>query len=1766
MSFDNASTNSVPSWENVSEYIANEKEIRKADFDKKNKYVQKDKKKIKSSRKMKPQYGIEIPCFNRSSLHTIAKMGGIDLTDEIIKEVEGLSALFIVLSGAQDFATMSAGLFLYIRQKVPTSMYGAISEYVSKILNDGFLPHSGNDGMAFEPSTWIDFIKSIKENWNLCKGNRLFGQFSRIFGLLVTFGLCNLEDVTFDIKGYKLIEPDLRVVHGNAQDIISACCDTVVFWVESCYAAWKTGSLAPFLLGSTDAADLDQEYHELVRFWDLARNGNLLGFHGVTDAEFVSRLEKMATKLRKLVGTLKGLDKSVVERKFSNILSIINDHTLSKMAAGYRRAPFAIEFFGPSSQGKTFCAEQITAALFASAGIDNSRGKKFMFDSSKKHWDGARSDINHFIINDHGNVKSDFVEVSPCDAIQKICDNAPCVAPMADLARKEKTWLEPELVTVTTNVKDLDARLYSNCPYSIQRRMHVVIDVVAKPEFQKQVDGVVRGLDTNKVLEKYTIDGVYVSPPFDDVWDLSVSVPMPPPCLKASAAYKHVEWNGITLHKVSMEVVVNYCIEMFQKHRKEQFDLVSLQDARSREIILCGCDGCVQIKGYCMKHDGVCKSAYSFDPRIDLSRPNTPEHFDNDDDIRHLEELDRYAAHAHVESSRWFMNTHDAISGATKMITDKLTGDVVSTRDVVDKAVAFGMLTAARVFCARFDWLCFVPSQWLESDVMKYCLMLCDAQRLKDLYFRETIKNVLLFAICLVIVIYMGFSCFYIYVILGLNLSYVLVRQSCMTQVVRDRYVAELATRNTLDPMVQNLRDVHLEKVLKASAFIGVIYAIVKIVKQWRLLQPQGSLEPKTQEEIDTRDKEANVWSRVVARPLPISLKSSRSCTEHIKQLVSKNLVYGTVELDDKSLMVNGLFVRSNVVLVPNHYFDEKDDLRVLFRKENPDACGGKFLTRLSKESSVLIPNTDMRVCYSPNGGSFKDLKEYFPLNHFDAHNFIMLHRKKDGELIEFEGSALPGFVETITKFYGGRYGALSQNTFAGLCGAVLISRGACGAITGFHLGGHAGTTKGCYGSFTQSQIDEAISQLVSKPSVVLSGSAEKFDAQVLGVKVLSDDPLHKKNPLNFLPGDSQITYFGSCPGRTKSETRVKVTMISEIVTDLCGVPNKWGPPKMNPEWFGWQTCLSNLSLPAEPFPQKLINWAACDYAHPILELFNKKMWNDIRPLNVDENVNGIPGKKFMDAIKISTSIGFPLSGTKREYMEDLDVVDENGHYHRRLNDDIMADITRCEETYRRGERAFPIAKACKKDEVLAKAKCRIFYGNSISLTFLVRKYFLPIVRVMMMNPLVCECAVGINSHGPEWNDMIKHVRSKNSCQYLAGDYSKFDQKLPSQVLFAGLRILIDCARKCAGYDDEALRIMQAMTGDLVFSLIAFDGNLIGLTEGGHISGNPLTAVLNSMCNSINMRCCFHVVYPEEQDFRRVCALMTYGDDNVGTVDPAYEDFNIVSCSRVLAAFGQEYTMPDKESELQPYIGEDKFEFLKRKSVFHSKLGCEIGALSEDSCFKMLHCYVRDKNTPLSEVEACAMNIDTALSEWFNHGEEIYEMRRSQMQRVAKVAKLDTVCQTLNLSYENRCDIWLEKYEPHSGEEAMELDPLYHKAISEIEMKAIAVDKSILCPSIGEVDLLFHTTVLGVNHYLFVEVKGSHIRSARWKGRQQLKRVCRGLSMVNPKLSIVGVLLSPVGYEVVIIVGDFGHWENILLPFDIWSDSSDGLDESWLQD
>lgn len=1524
-----------------------------------------------------PHFGLESISTASFALDALAKYANVDVPDKILREVEGVILLIVNLTQQSTGLGVVTSVLTWAQGRTSQSLFKTIKSFVEETLVS---PQSDST------PEWLDCLRDMRQNWQLCKGNRAFKQISKLLGCLVMLGLCDVSKLTFSVGQFKLFAPDLCEKHTSAFDVADAIFETVMFFTEGAYMCFQTGSLKPLLINDRTAMELDTEYARVTAWYELVRNGNLKKFADMSDHEFERRLNSLSASLINLSHSLKGIDKKLVLDKVQKVLIMQNDFISLKIACGVRHSPWAIEFFGESSQGKTTISDQLLDAVLTSQNMPVDKQYRCAYNPGDKFMSNWTSDKLVLVFDDVANDKAQFVERPPTRAIVDVCNNQMFYAPKAELESKGKCFVEPWIVVATTNKKDLDAGIYSNCPYSIQRRL-VSITVRAKTEFQRIVDGIPCGIDSSKVRDFYTDDdGVFNPPMFDDIWTVTIERAVKPQELRTIANYEPIEWKGKKMINISMAECIQWAIEDFDEHRKNQEALLDGMRKRTNIMQKCGVDGCKHLKGNCPYH------------------------------------LETHFGKETVTSIKKIW--HSMPRGGVDRLYDR--ADYDASKVIYEKGMQF---------ISSWDWIKCVPVSAFDHEYSTTVFRWLYKDTLVDNYRWESKRLIITFVMTSIL------SLLFLPFILGSIVSFISLFQYFRVQKtllkrVEDELFDELKTKNMeISPILRKYRDEYARYICTISIGIAALYGLARAYRAFRSNEQkvQGSLEPTTVRDIEERDAETNVWTSIVQKELPISTISKRMSANQLDNVIQKALVYGSIHMETGNGMVNGLMLSSNVILIPDHYFNEfGEQLNCTFRKKNPDSSGGKFVARLHVNCSYLIPNSDLRVCYIPTGGSFKNLVNFFPTEEMPSVPFRMHWRKKDGSLVLAKGITSPGVVQTWKSFKGGSYKNLTINTFDGLCGATLISETNGSTILGVHLGGTAGTPVGVYGSITQQELFTAFEELRKIEGVVLSGEAGKFETTVLGVQLTNNIPLHTKSALNYLPEDSQIEYYGSCPGRAVNKSDVKVTPISKHIVDVCGVPNIYRGPKFNPDWYGWQTCLANLAVPAHPYPHDLLAIAVKDYKEPLLEVFRSVLWKDARPLTDHENLCGIPGKKFMDAIKLDTSIGPPLSGPKRKFVIEKEPTKDKPN-NRELESVIMDEITRIEDCYRRGERGYPIAKACKKDEILAKDKCRIFYSNAISLTYLIRKYYLPILRVLQMNPLMSECAVGINSHGPEWQQFHEHALKFGKDRLFGGDYGKYDQKLPSQLIFAALRILIDFAREC-DYSPEDIKIMEAMTGDIVFAYIAFNGDLIGLTEGTHISGNSLTVIINGICGSLNLRCYFYSEYPpvvfnNRLVFRDCVAAMTYGDDNIGSVRKDIHNFTIKGCSKFLAQYGQVYTMPDKESELLDFLPYEEFEFLKRSSVWHPKLGRHLGSLLDKSIYKSLHCFMRGKNCPLTEEHACAQNIDGALREWFNHGEEKYEEQRLLMREVATRAGISHMCTGLELNYNDRVADWVANYD-----------------------------------------------------------------------------------------------------------------------------------------
>nr|APG77933.1 hypothetical protein 1 [Beihai picorna-like virus 22] len=1545
---------------------------------------------------------------------------------------------------------------LWIKGHFSQSICKMVAGYLKELLDN---EPSTQAGCLEATPDWLRAVRDARMNWHMCRNNKAFGQVSKLLGLLVTMGMCEASKLTFKLNEFTVYAPKIQDKHASAFDLLDATFETVLFFVEGFYLCFTTGSIKPLLVSDHSALQLDEEYARIMSWWDLVKVGNLQRVQSVSDQEFERRLNDLSLNLKNLTNTLTGFDKKLITDKYERILKMQNDFVTMKIASGVRHAPFALEVFGESSLGKTTFLDQLLDALCVSAGLPVGKQYRAAYNAGDKYMSNWTTDKTTLIFDDIANEKSNFVERPPTRAVLDVINNQMYYANKAELEAKGKCFVEPWLVAASTNKKDMDAYLYSNCPYSIQRRF-VVINIFVKEEFKRYVDGIDCGIDSNKVRKYYTIDGEYKPPPFDDVWELTIETAVKPPTLTQTAHYKVVEWNGIKMERINMATMIQWACFHFKEHRANQAAILEGMRSRERGIEKCAVTDCPNIKGFCSEHDVQtrCPHCYCicFDDICTHCRDSSSDEL--------------------WEQAGCQLGTKATVAlGVLKAMAFKKVPNLEIWKDRVEDKAAEALFSTGRKFIDQFEWVNLIPAPIFNSmydaaddswqrDVYRFLyqdvLEQSFDQRIGTM--RILVWGLIIYSfVFLVIQGYWQFS-----YIPGLLLWWIYLNYVKGLRDAVERELLEHLRHNTLN--ISQVVKAARTDVVKYLCFGGVgVAALYALACWWResnadKKETQGSLSPVTEAEVIARDKEKNVWTQVCTRPLPMTKVSKTAMPSVLQGVIEKNLFCCQMDIDGPSPgQMNCLFTRSNVVLVPSHYFDMYGDtLNCSMYSTDPYKSGGKFAARLERRASYHIPGTDIMMCYCPNGGSFRDLTKHFPIGLADNVNFHMTYRHSDGRLLKAQGNAIGAKVAVSdndkTYAYDGYkyYDTINISTFKGLCGAVLHSETQGSVIIGIHLAGVTGEPKGFAGAITQSQLEKGYVELRKKEGVLLTGTAEKFEIQVLGKSVVDPDAKpHIKSPLNYMPHESQVQYFGSCPGMTTSKSEVKVTPISEHITDVCNVPNIYGPPKMKPEWFGWQKCLENLAIPAKPYEYSLLEQAVHDYKWDLLAVFRRKLWSKARPLSDLENMSGIPGCKFIDAIKLGTSIGYPLSGEKRKYvyvattqdellgwykmyggqpteqeLERLGLDESHSFQVVKFIPEISEEIARIESCYKLGERGYPIAKACKKDEILAKEKCRIFYGNAIALTFLIRKYYLPLLRVLQMNPLVSECAVGINSHGPEWEEFYQYVTKFGKDRLIGGDYGKYDQKLPAQLIIASLRILIDCASVC-DYTEEDLRIMEAMVGDIVYSIIAFNGDLIGLTEGTHISGNSLTVIINGICGSLNLRCYFYSDPSNEgKRFRDNVALSTYGDDNIGSVSPEQHKFTIKGASEFLGRYGQTYTMPDKESELLDFLPESEFEFLKRKSVYHPALGMHIGALIDKSCFKMLHCFMRGKGSPHTEEVAAAMNIDTALSEWFNHGEATYEERRSQMKEVAKRAGIEMYCTALDKSYATKVTEWKDTY------------------------------------------------------------------------------------------------------------------------------------------
>lgn len=1571
--------------------------------------------------------------------------------------------------------------------------------------------HSEVEMADDEKTSWLTMLGDIKGNWTKLVNCPMFGKVSALLTVLTSIGLCSVSKIEWSVGGVELFRPIAAKKHCTAIDFITAVLDTVVYFVEVGVECFKKRSFKPIFCSDGGAKELDEAWfvitmaqrHAELHLLDELVITELKGKKNVvlSDLQYVELLRDTLEKTKLHAETApQGWYKGFLMKRYDRLVKYNADYHTARAGASLRFAPYTTYIWGDSGVGKSTLSQLVATDMLTAFGEDPD--PKF-WAYLKEHLNFDVDSLNnttchHF--DDAGNTKKEFRDKTFSSIVIDVQNNVTTKAHKADVAEKGKVLIASKIFNITSNAPCIQhAKEGSIEPFSIVRRMHHHVHLSVKPEFAMP-DG---RLDDEKVAAVFGPDKL-----INDVWNIKLYVPLDADA--GGSKLSLIGWDGsIDPAPMSVDdfmlVLINEGLKYFGKQKRLLKNSKKLVAERNYctdckyPSHLCMCPrvycGGKMIKG--CGHEKLERITGRPQPTVE-STIEKPEKVDSDVKLSPVEVKERPTPIMSLD-----------LTGLTEEIVDLKNRPVLdddgntitysvpeedgeginlpdptlidtSEIDDFDKQVSLPFfaqkkptLTKAlaesldRISDFTHNMLFYVPNSIVESKYVEYIYLwyykddfLVMEQTMRTQFFGfPLIPMIFIFVVCDVP---FKFSLLTILFAL-LIISYLACLARWRKSVLDTLYERKDVYRN----LVENMRRKRAGLFCATCTGIMLIYTAAKLMRR-AYPSMQSALSPESPEEIDQRDKEVNPWATAEVEQLHLEHKAETMTHEQMVNKVSQHLYHGVFTENNFQQQCDLLAISGNVFLAPLHLFQNRKEMKALLTRKESNKLNSTVRAVISVKHIIPVGKTDLALVFIPSAGVHANIIDLFPNTATASGSADFLYRKESGELMKDRVRIT--YTRNSEAGGPGFDYKLPYNTFTGLCMGTLVANFAKPFIAGVHLRGITGRPNSKALTVTRDLLNSTLATAWTKWESVFPSHANgtfpttRYDLQMLSEDTLNyhatgegaDKIIHPFSPVNYMPIGSTIDFLGQGGTRiSHTSSKVRKTPISKTVTEVTGVPCNYGPPRFESRRM-WQASLAHSANPSPGVEGDLLDWAFNDYTSSIISKFQEDGFvsfpfkSELKPLTPMETLCGRDGKRFIDAMKKSTSKGYPLSGPKSSMITLLNPDAYPEFQCPAMVDPIITDeMARMEEDLLNGKRCYSVFKACVKDEPtkIGKDKVRVFQAADWAFQMIVRKYYLPLARHISLFPLLTECAVGVNAQGPEWHELATFMKRHGDDRIFAGDYSKYDLRMPAQLILAAFKALMRIGEECGSYTPNDLKIMQGIATEVAYSCVAYNGDML-IHCGSNPSGQNLTVYINCIVNSLLLRCAYrHLGGSQVPPFRSLVSVMTYGDDVKGSVSTKCTWFDHIKYAKFMKERDMVFTMPDKESVPTPFMKDEDADFLKRKNIWNSDTNMYHGALDEDSIFKSLHTVLESRVVSLED--QAVSNIDGGLREWWQHGREIYEKRREQMKKVAHAHNMQHLCQMLDESYEDRLAHFKHKY---MGEENVvddDVDPEFVHTVSE---------------------------------------------------------------------------------------------------------------------
>jgi len=1505
---------------------------------------------------------------------------GVD-PDWVVKLTEDCFILARQLIKAGDMEDRVLAVTAFVKLQTNKSLTSQVGEQLMSFLKDVYHNHSV---LTVQTEDVLKLSRNLLDKYDEARHSKLWKKTHRFLMYAISMSLFDKAGIPMDRFAYGKMEKEaLKKDLHMGPDFIYTCLDTVLFICERGqqiylnYQKDKTVDMSILFHSGEEYNGWFNRALELKRQSIMMTNPEA---HGLNIFDFIANLEsciEQGNAILKHTKATKSLDARLYGKTLED-LKLINAEYISKRSAMKdRKAPFSLLIHGPTSVNKSGFTKLLYYHYGKLFGLDTSSEFKYTRNSIDNFWVNFNTYQWCVQLDDIGFMQPTAAPQGDPTLMEmlQVINNVPFVPIQAALEDKGRTPLLSRLVLATTNTMHLNLNAYFSCPAAIARRLPFVISLSVKDEF-KQEDGRFN-TDEARLYTEAMEEGKY--PDFWNIQIFKVEVQKARnpgkdrdcanyiPLVEFTDIYKFIQWYS--------EMALAY--ELTQ-------DSAMMADTKMNAAYLCNACKAVGIYTPCSARPGECLSlTMQAGDALDFTcyRPAVYNKLWNDAKVYIQREARAIAAEKWEEERLrsapmwlmfllWWCYTHiwglhiviDCLLGK-RYVYDRLKGCIWHE--------GFG-----RRFMRRLGSR-VAKKIGTRSFLLKIAAVIVAGIALKKCYDFFSTSH--------------GFE----------------------DNKKKKRKAFDMEKLNR--PVEDKLGPVLKSQGVTQSLNVNTIGRAPKV---------QGDEKPNPwyKEDYETTSFEVS--------PKSISWKALPR-PEVEKQLL-RNIVALSVILppdidpeQKENYPVRAFCLGGQTYITNNHALPQVHRghkvngftlvVRMLGQQEGVTGTVKLTVTQdmimrfkgmdLACLTLKGLPPRKKRVDYFPSSsmrGSYQgfyvgrdDKGQPFTINADNIHLEMghVINDLSGKPLCDDGGSVIP-FNLWISR--------CERPTVSGECGSVLVAMTPMGPVLmGIHNAGSQvypdmASSLPIYREFAERLLEKM------EPFVVQSGSP------MLSTKTIQHqlDVLHKKSPLRYIEEGTALCYGSLNVHQAHMHSRVYETLTCEAMKKR-GYEMKWAKPHMD-GWRPKRVQLLEMVKPASKINPSLLEQVKQSFIKDILSSLTPEDLETVHVYDAFTAVNGAQGVAFVDAMKRSTSAGFPWKTTKKKFFEHIPP--ERGLDHPiKFNDEVMERVDAYIKTYLEGYRAYPVSDACFKDEAVKQAKrdaykTRIFAAHPMDHSIVARMYTLGFTRLFYKHHLLFEAAPGVRANTAEWGVLYEYLTQHGKDRIAAGDYAFYDKSMFSLMIQAAFDIIIAVC-EAAGYSEEELRVLYGIKMDAAFPLYNFFGDLIEFL-GTLPSGHPLTVVLNSLANCLYMRYCYASVSPSgtADDFKKHVALMTYGDDNIMGISTEAPWFNHTAIQNTLASIGITYTMADKEQESIPYIHIDDCTFLKRSWRWDADLCEYVGPLPEDSIAKSLMIGVESKSETRQNV--AISNIANAMREYFLFGRELFEERKRMLEDIVMECNL----------------------------------------------------------------------------------------------------------------------------------------------------------------